>query len=167
MAPTAGVRQKLLRAALELAKRDALVFAACLFPLAGRAGELESARTMLRTGVQFHWRNPGYRDFAEFLACLSHDKRKKIKQERRRVREAGIEFTWLSGRDATPAQWDFFTLCYNRTYRQHHSTPYLNRAFFRRLAQVMPDNVLLTLAAREGGRSPPLNVLAATLWGRY
>ena len=65
---------------------------------------------------------------------MTHDKRKKIKQERRRVREAGIEFRWLSGARRR-ADWDFFTWCYNRTYRQHHSTPYLNRAFFRRLAQ--------------------------------
>ncbi len=150
LAPTAELRQKLLRAALELAKQTRSSSLHVLFPLPEQAGEVESAGLLLRTGVQFHWRNPGYRDFADFLAGMTHDKRKKIMQERRRVREAGIEFAWLSGRDATVAQWDFFTLCYNRTYRQHHSTPYLNRAFFRRLAQVMPDNVLLIIAARDG-----------------
>ena len=49
---------------------------------------------MLRQGVQFHWANTGYRSFDEFLGTLTHDKRKKIKQERRRVREAGITFRW-------------------------------------------------------------------------
>jgi predicted N-acyltransferase len=169
MAPTAELRQKLLRAALELAKQTRSSSLHVLFPLAEQAGELESAGLMLRTGVQFHWRNLGYRDFADFLAGMTHDKRKKIVQERRRVREAGIEFAWLSGRDATPAHWDFFCSCYNRTYRQHHSTPYLNRAFFRRLAQVMPDNVLLTIAARDGEPvAAALNVHNGhTLWGRY
>ncbi len=67
---------------------------------------------------------------------MSHDKRKKIKQERRRVREAGIELPLAVRARGDAADWDFFTWCYNRTYRQHHSTPYLNRAFFRRLARV-------------------------------
>jgi predicted N-acyltransferase len=169
LAPTAELRHKLLRAALDLAKQTRSSSLHVLFPLPEQASELESAGLMLRTGVQFHWRNPGYRAFADFLAGMTHDKRKKIMQERRRVREAGIEFAWLSGRDATVAQWDFFTLCYNRTYRQHHSTPYLNRAFFRRLAQVMPDNVLLIIAARDGEPvAAALNVHDGhTLWGRY
>jgi len=61
---------------------------------------------------------------------MGHDKRKKIKQERRRVRDAGIVFRRVSGAEASEADWDFFTRCYQHTYRQHHSTPYLNRAFF-------------------------------------
>ena len=37
-----------------------------------------------RAGMQFHWTNRGDRDFADFLATFTHDKRKKVKQERRR-----------------------------------------------------------------------------------
>ena len=45
-------------------------------------------------------RNASYRDFEDFLAALSHDKRKKIRQERRRVAEAGVGFRLVTGRDA-------------------------------------------------------------------
>jgi hypothetical protein len=169
LAPTAALRQQLLSAALELAKESRSSSLHILFPPPEQARELESAGFMLRNGVQFHWQNPGYRDFDDFLSGMSHDKRKKIRQERRKVREAGIEFAWLNGRDATPAQWDFFTLCYNRTYRQHHSTPYLNRAFFLRVARTMPDNVLLIVASRDGEPiAATLNLHNGhTLWGRY
>ena len=47
----------------------------------------------LRTTVQFHWTNrtpSPYADFADFLASLQRDKRKKIQQEQRRVAEAGV-----------------------------------------------------------------------------
>ncbi len=52
---------------------------------------------MLRTTVQFHWANHGYASFDAFLAGFSHDKRKKVRQERRKVRDAGIRFKWLEG----------------------------------------------------------------------
>ncbi|XLM22606.1 GNAT family N-acetyltransferase, partial [Chromobacterium piscinae] len=46
---------------------------------------------LLRDGVQFHWNNQGYADFEAFLAALSRDKRKKIRQERRKVADAGVQ----------------------------------------------------------------------------
>ena len=104
---------------------------------------------MLRHGVQFHWQNPGYADFDEFLATLNHDKRKKIKQERRRVRDAGISFEWFAGNAITDALWAFFNRCYRETYRQHHSTPYLNLDFFRAIGRTMPENLLLIVATRD------------------
>jgi predicted N-acyltransferase len=124
---------------------------------------------MLRSTVQFHWENPGFSDFEAFLASMNHDKRKKIKQERRRVRETGISFRWLSGRDAAESDWDFFIWCYKRTYREHHSTPYLNREFFRHLAACMPDNLLLVIGSRDGKPiASALNVHNGTvLYGRY
>ncbi|HTS51659.1 MAG TPA: GNAT family N-acetyltransferase, partial [Burkholderiales bacterium] len=169
LAPTRELRQRLLRAALELAQELRASSLHLLFPPPQQACELESAGLMLRSGVQFHWLNHGYRDFDDFLSGMSHDKRKKIKQERRRVREADIQFVWLGGRDATPAHWDFFTRCYKSTYRQHHSTPYLNRAFFQRLAHTLPDNVVLIVASRNGEPlAAALNVHnGQTLWGRY
>ena len=97
LAPTAELRQRLLRTALELAKEVRASSLHLLFPPPEQASELESVGMMLRTGVQFHWQNPGYRDFSDFLSAMTHDKRKKIKQERRRVREAGIEFDYRLG----------------------------------------------------------------------
>src|SRR5581483_6231973 len=162
-------RRALLDGAFDLAGRRRVSSLHVLLPPAAQATELEARGMMIRSSVQFHWENPGLRDFDEFLARMNAEKRKKIKQERRRVHDAGITFERLSGREASEADWDFFTRCYNRTYRLHHSTPYLNRAFFGRLAEVMPDNLLLVIARRDGRRvASALNMMGGgVLYGRY
>jgi predicted N-acyltransferase len=169
LAPAPELRRRLLDAAFALAAEQRVSSLHILLPPAEQAREFEARGLMLRSSVQFHWENPGWGDFDEFLAGMNHDKRKKIKQERRRVRDAGIVFRRLSGAQASASDWDFFTRCYHRTYRQHHSTPYLNRAFFRHLAQAMPENLLLVIGERDGQPvSSALNVHgASTLYGRY
>jgi len=112
----------------------------------------EVSGLMLRHTVQFHWQNtePGYADFDSFLASLSQDKRKKIRQERRKVVEAGVTFRHAHGIEISPADWDFFYRCYERTYLEHGNPPYLNRDFFTRIARTMPENWLLFVAERNG-----------------
>ena len=167
LAPDAATRRALIEAALAHAHRLSSLH--CLFPPENEALEWQAAGLMLRQGVQFHWENRGYADFEAFLAQLSHDKRKKIRQERRRVREAGIVLRRLCGAAITREHWRFFTHCYNLTYRAHHSTPYLNLAFFERLGETMPDHVLLILAERDGvPLASTLNLFTEeALYGRY
>lgn len=163
----AGLRRNLVHAALNLASDRSSLHV--LFPTAAETREFEAAGTMIRSGVQFHWRNPGYRTFDEFLGALSHDKRKKIKQERRKVREARVSFRRASGADLRPEDWAFFNRCYRNTYRAHHSTPYLNLAFFERLGEAMPENVMLVIAELDGKPiASTLNLFGeGVLYGRY
>ena len=58
-----------------------------------------------------------YADFADFLASLQRDKRKKIQQERRRVADAGVTLHAARGSEIGADDWDFFYRCYTRTYR--------------------------------------------------
>jgi predicted N-acyltransferase len=167
LAADRAARDRLVRAALELAREVSSLHV--LFPPESEAHELAAAGLMLRRGVQFHWSNPGYASFEEFLATLTHDKRKKIRQERRKVREAGVTMRRKTGPEITPADWEFFVRCYALTYRAHRSTPYLNLAFFTRLGDALPDNVLLVLAER-GGRpiAAALDLYSPeALYGRY
>jgi predicted N-acyltransferase len=41
-----------------------------LYPPEEQVRQLEDAGFMLRSGVQFHWLNAGYRDFEQFLDTL-------------------------------------------------------------------------------------------------
>jgi predicted N-acyltransferase len=162
-------RQLLLEGALAYAERSDASSLHVLFPPQATASECERLGMMLRKGVQFHWTNPGYRDFEDFLESLTREKRKKIRQERRRVHEQGVTFRWLSGVEATEADWRFFDRCYRRTYREHGSTPYLNLAFFLHLAQHMPHEVLLIQALHEGKPiAATFNIVAGkrVLYGR-
>jgi hypothetical protein len=100
--------------------------------------------------VQFHWTNGGWSEWDDFLANLSHDKRKKIRQERRKVHDAGVTFRWSRGAEICAKDWDFFYRCYERTYYEHGNAPYLTRDFFRRMASGMAENWLLFIAQRGG-----------------
>ncbi len=155
LARTHEHRVALLRGMERLAREADLSSAHLLFidPLDQDAAR--EAGWSMRSTVQFHWQNrtpEPYADFAEFLASLQREKRKKIQQERRRVADAGVTFTSARGDAIDEADWSFFYRCYTLTYRAHHSSPYLTRDFFARVATTMPENWLLFTAWRGGER---------------
>lgn len=110
---------------------------------------LQNAGFMLRQGVQFHWVNQGYRDFADFLTRLESKKRKNILAERRKVRDKDIRFKHKVGRQISQADWEFFFRCYQNTYSQHGGHGYLNLEFFLQIHAGMPENILMIIAYRE------------------
>lgn len=111
---------------------------------AGDAGYL------LRTGQQFHWENPGYTSFDQFLGELSSAKRKNLRKERASVRDAGVTFDWLTGSDITEAHWDQFFDFYMDTGSRKWGTPYLTRSFFSLLGQTLSHQTLLIMAKKDG-----------------
>ena len=156
LAQDEAARTALLQAVLQWSAHQGLSSLHLLF---GAEDDLAAARRcglMLRQTVQFHWCNvhpatgQPFADFEDFLASLSQDKRKKIRQERRRVRDAGVEFRALQGRAIGPDEWDFFYRCYERTYLEHGNPPYLARDFFTRMAQHLPEAWVLFIARRAG-----------------
>lgn len=132
-----------------LAQQSSLSSLHVLFPQASEAHELDSQGLLLRRDVQFHWHNPGYGDFEDFLATLAQAKRKKIRAERRRLAEGGLRVRRVCGREIGSAHWAFFMRCYEATYAAHGSTPYLNLEFFERLGEAMPEHLVLLVAERD------------------
>ena len=155
LARDAASRVALLKGMQKLVTQAGLSSAHLLFLDEADSAAAREAGWMLRSTVQFHWVNrtpQPYADFADFLASLQREKRKKIQQERRRVADAGVSFDTLEGAAITEADWDFFYRCYTLTYQAHRSTPYLTRDFFARMAQTMPEHWLLFIARRAGER---------------
>ena len=155
LARDANARSALVSALLDHAREENLSSLHLLFAQPQDIVACEAAGMMLRHTVQFHWSGLGpdglaYRDFDHFLASLQQEKRKKIRQERRKVQEAGVVFRSSQGRDISPADWRFFYRCYERTYLEHGNAPYLSPAFFERMASDMPENWLLFIAERNG-----------------
>jgi len=140
-----------------------------LFPDEICARQFEAAGWLKRIGVQFRWQNKNYKNFEEFLQTLSHDKRKKIHQERKRVELTGVVCRVIKGEEITENNWDFFYQCYCNTYREHHSTPYLMRTFFDEIGKTMPKNIVLIMAEINGNAvASTLNIYNEnTLYGRY
>jgi predicted N-acyltransferase len=163
-------RVALAAAALEMARDVSSLH--ILFPPGEDADLMRDAGMLLRRTVQFHWENApgeGYADFEDFLARLTRHRRKVIRQERRRVHEAGVSFRWLRGAEIRPEHWQFFVGCYRRTYALHRSSPYLNLEFFLQLGATLPQHCLMVLAERAGKPvAASLNVITERkLYGRY
>lgn len=174
LARDAETRRLLVRALHALAVDSRRSSAHVLFIDDADRAAFEAAGWMIRDGVQFHWtQDPAapVADFAGLLARLQREKRKKIQQERRRVAEQGIAFTVHEGDAIDEPLWDFFHHCYTLTYRAHHSTPYLTRDFFRRMAATMARHWLMFVARRDG-RPVAASLIAIdperrAAWGRY
>ncbi|MCD8504725.1 MAG: GNAT family N-acetyltransferase [Burkholderiaceae bacterium] len=108
--------------------------------------QLVAAGCLARHHTQFHWHNPGWQSFDEFLGHLTQPKRKKIRAERRKVREAGVRTEVRTGAQINAAHWDFFYRCYANTYAERGNPPYLTRDFF---SLIDPDCCVLAMAYRE------------------
>jgi predicted N-acyltransferase len=120
------------------------------FVNAGDCEALSAAGFFPRTGEQFHFANPGYRDFEEFLAALSSRKRKNIKRERKEALGHGIAIEWVTGAALKGEHWDAFFAFYMDTGSRKWGNPYLTRAFFDRIGASMADRILLVMAKRQG-----------------
>ena len=156
LARSGEARAALVQALVDWCEAQQLSSLHVLYGDAADHAACEGAGLMRRQQVQFHWQNQHpvtaapFTDFDDFLTSLSQDKRKKIRQERRKVHDAGVRFRWARGADITPADWAFFTRCYERTYLEHGNAPYLTPAFFAAMARDMADAWVLFIAEREG-----------------
>ena len=169
LAHTQEDRQLLARAALQVARQLGTSSLHILFPDEQDRQALADAGFMLREGVQFHWENAGYADFDAFLSSMKMEKRKKLKQDRRRVLDAGIDFEHLAGDQITDEALRFFYSCYVSTYEAHYSKPYLSLKFFQRILREQPDSLMIVLARRAGQPvAAALNLVGGNImYGRY
>ena len=174
LARNAAWRSKLAAAIGQFAREAQLSSAHVLFGDEADQAAFAEAGWMLRQGVQFHWTQDDAQpiaSFAELLARMQREKRKKVQQERRRVAEQGITFSTHEGAAIPPESWDFFYRCYTLTYEAHRSTPYLTRDFFARMAATMPAHWVM-FVARRGDEPIAASLIAVdaehqTAWGRY
>jgi predicted N-acyltransferase len=142
----ASIKKNIVTQIEELAYGNKISSSHILFCDESEADIYQDTKWMRREGVQFKWLNKNYKNFEEFLSQLSHDKRKKIKQERKKIEGLGLKIKKLKGPEIIEADLDFFYACYCNTYQEHHSNPYLTRNFFSLIRESMSENVLLILA---------------------
>ena len=144
----AQIQRQLIAGLKTLVVQNHLSSAHILFPLGEQTQAMVDQGFMLRDSVQFHWHNQNFINFEEFLAALTMKRRKNIRQERDKVSREGISFRHVPGQLANDEDWAFFYRCYENTYIEHHSNPYLNQDFFRLIGKHMPENLHLIIAQR-------------------
>lgn len=139
------------------------------FAEAAQAERLAGRGLLHRIGQQFHFANPGYASFDDFLADLASRKRKAIRKERAEALSSGLSIRHVTGADITEADWDAFFAFYIDTGERKWGRPYLNRHFFSLLGEAMGDRCLLIFAERAGRPvAGALNLIGGDcLYGRY
>ncbi len=163
------VKRRLGEAALAYARSEGVSSLHINFTGEEETSTLVSLGMMRRTGTQFHWFNRSYDSFDDYLATFTSSKRKKLKRERRRVSEQGIEIEVLDGHQATAEQWHTFTRFYLATFDKHWGHATLNEGFFAHLGETLPDSVVLVMAKHQGEYvAAALSLRSAdTLYGRH
>ena len=170
LARDAAAAKACIEALMEIATKEQFSSAHMLF---GRPFEnqlLADKGWMKRSGVQFHWSNPGWENFDAYLAQLSQPKRKKIKAERRKFNDLGLQCVHLCGDDISARDWAFFQACYANTYREHRSTPYLTKEFFANLTGSDLAKQCLLIKIQRDGQAIAASLCffdSNALYGRY
>lgn len=144
-----SVQRALLQRSLEHARELGVSSLHWLFPPETELELMEAQGLLRRTGCQFHWHNRGYRDFADFLDGFSAHKRKKLKRERRRVQEAGLQIEWVHGHEASMEQLAVAAEFYRSTFDKKWGMATLNPAFFQEVAETMGERLVLLMASDQ------------------
>ena len=145
----AEIQKKMIGGLKSLLTDNNLSSAHILFPMASEAEQLKGQGFLLRDSVQFHWHNQAFQSFEQFLSVLTMKRRKNIRREREQVTREAITFRHVPGKESSPQDWEFFYACYQNTYLEHHSSPYLSEAFFKLWAKRLPENLHLIIAQRN------------------
>jgi predicted N-acyltransferase len=133
-------------------------------------GELEAVGYATRIGVQYHWQNRGYRDFADYLQQFRSKRRTQIQRERRALREQGVEIEVGVGRAIRDEIFpDLYAFYCSTIEKNAYGRPYLNERFFELVRDRFRERLCAVVARHEGRPiAGTFNVQkAGVLYGRY
>ncbi len=158
----------LVSAAIRIADGAELSSAHWLFTDAQDTAALEELPLLARQGCQFHWYNPGYRDFQDYLDALTSKRRKQVRKERREAGEAPVRVELRHGDELDEGDIAAYHALYCSTYDRKWGYPSLTLEFFLELAERMPRSLVLILAKRRGRCVAGAHLLRGTdaLYGR-
>ena len=136
-----------------------------------QAGHFDRAGFVQRWGVQYQWRNEGFRTFEDFLSTFPSKRRTQIRRERREMKDRGIRIETLRDGQITAETIERMHEFYRVTVDKFRwGRRYLNRKFFFDICDRLKQNVEIVIATNESGRpiAGAFNLSGAdALYGRY
>ncbi len=166
----ASDRRTLVGAAVDFAKTAGCSSVHVLFGEDDEAGALAELGFFHRSTMQFHWKNPGYRSYDDYLARFDSKRRHQLRRERGAAATQGIEVRTVRSHELDAGHAELAWRFYEATATLHSWGPLqLNRAFFHRAFESMADAIELVVAEREGRVvAGAFNLHSPTrLYGRY
>ena len=147
--PNASIAAALIEAVRRLVDELRASSWQCLFVRETDRQLLEAAGLLMRRGVQFHWLNRSYRDFADFLQGFNSEKRKKLKRERRAVADAGLRIEVRHGDEIDASLWCDLYRHYRDTFLRYGNHPAFKLEFFQRVGAELGRRMVVFIAWRD------------------
>lgn len=148
----------LIEAASEAARGAGLGGLHILWPEPGTAARLASSPDFAQWEHQaFLWTDRGYGDFAGYLDSFSKNMRRNVRREREAVAASGVETRMIGAKEAAAHPAILETMA--ELYESHNdkfgpwAARFLERDFFLRLPEFLPDDGYLLSAAFDRGSS--------------
>lgn len=140
-----------------------------LFCTAEEQAALSGLGFIPRASMQFHWRNPGYATFDDFLGKLRSRRRKQLRKERSRARAQIERIEWRKGGDLDAEHLVDLDRWYRNTTDNHGGRAYMRPGFFERAAALLPEELQLAIVHRGGRRVAGALFFQGqgALYGRY
>lgn len=164
-------KAELIRQVQTQAESDGIPAINWLFPQLEDQQQLIGQSYLARRDCQYLWHNPGHESFDAFLITLKASERKKIRRERRKVKEAGISVIPTVAEDIPAEEWPTLFRFYEHTYHLRGQEPYWNIDFMLHLAAAFPKEMLLFVARRDTTQEAVGVAIAFrstdTLYGRH
>jgi len=163
------VRRSLIDSAMALATEYGASSWHVAFPDEEDRQALQGAGLLTSHNVQFHWLAGHCRDFDDYLATFAAEKRRKVRAERRRVRESGLAIEVRHGDEVDPAEWPMLHALYASTFEKFNNHAVFSAACFADLAQALGRRMVLFIA-RDGRQPVALSLCLRSneaLYGRY
>jgi predicted N-acyltransferase len=167
LSPDPEVRQALVKAAISLCETNTLSSLHVTFPREDEWRTMGEMGLLQRQDQQFWWDNKAYTAFDDFLGALSSNRRKVIRRERRDV-QSMVDLRWHVGTEITERHLDQMYGFIESTYDRKWGSPYLTRAFFSRIREMMCDQLALVFAYDgDAAVAGAINFIGGdTLYGR-
>jgi predicted N-acyltransferase len=164
------VRRTLLEAVLELGRQEKLSSVHVIFPPESEAEALQQLGLFRRVGMQYHWSNPGYRSYDDYLARFDSKRRHQLKHERGAAAKQQIHLRTIRGDEIGEAHASIAYKFYEATVEKNGwGQVQLNHDFFQRAFAALKGSVELVVAEREGKTIAGAFNLSTPerLYGRY
>lgn len=164
-----AIRRALIDSALAVVAEKDLSSWHVAFPAEADSGLLEDVGLLAGSDVQFHWIDPGFGHFDGYLAAFAAEKRRKVKAERRHVRESGLAIEARHGHQVNPAEWPALHALYASTFDKFGNYAAFSAACFAELAAALGDRMVIFIA-RDGSQPVAVSICFRSdeaLYGRY
>ncbi len=163
------IREALISAVRSIAEDTGCSSIHWLFCTREEQAQLETLGFFPRASHQFHWHNPGYATFDDFLAALTSRKRKQLRKERARAQAAIDGLRWIPGGELDDRALDDLDRFYRQTTDNHGGRDYLRPRFFHVLAKALPEAMQMVEVTQGGKRVAGALFLETdqALYGRY